>query len=292
MIPRVVAALAAILACPAVSVAVTPSTRQAVQNVCVGGYVGFQDLSLANTRQLRATGRGCLYLHGSAVGPATAAADRAVLSSLGSMMGIFEAGENDFFLPGNAYDTYLAASGWVPRHILLNTPSVDDFVTSPGHADLIAYKAWVDQVRTRFPGISVGPVMTPGGGDKHFNQSFATSDYWKDARLAAIYGGSLAIDIPSRNFFIVPRWAKFLESQIRWANSAGVRSDVILSPGGSRTFMADTQAVLARLVADGAVPTSITIENYEPGTASTIADETAPESLNAVALWVALHAPR
>jgi hypothetical protein len=292
VISRIVAALAVILACPAISDAATPAKRQGVQTVCVGGFVGFQDLTPANTRLLRETGRGCLYLHGSAVGPATAAADRAVLSSLRSMTGIFEAGQNDFFLPGNAYDNYLAASGWVPQHILLNTPAVDEFLASPGHADLIAYKAWVDQVRTRFPGITVGPVLTPGGDEKHFNEPFATSDYWKDARLAAIYGGSLAIDIPSRNFFLVPHWAKFEESQIRWANSAGVRSDLILSPGGSRSFMADTQAVLARLVADDAVPISITIENYEPGSASTIGEETAPETLNAVALWVARHAPR
>ena len=50
-------------------------------------------------------------------------------------------------------------------------------------------------------------------------------------------------------------------------------------------------AVVARLQKDGAIPAAYAVENYGYGAATISATETAPESLNAVALWLAKNAP-
>jgi hypothetical protein len=242
-------------------------------------------------------GRGGFYLHGSAVSAASAARLRAIISTLQPAVGggTFEAGENGFFDRGNAYDTYLAASGYVPQHMLVNVESSLDFMKSP--APLARYLSWVDAVRVRFHGITVAPVLTPGGDDPHLNLPFATDPYWAPERKADYAGGAVMWDLPAQNLGIAA-WTTFNESVIRWGKSQGLRTEIIISPGTSTTFMADVQAVLRRLIADNAVPAVIDVENYRPGTdfsngANTIGPlETTPNSLTAVALWIAQNKPR
>lgn len=262
-------------------------------NVFVGGDFGFTNLTTASVANLLATGRGGVYIHGSAVSPATAAVDREILASFQPYGGgVFEAGQNGFFDKGNAYDSFLASSGWVPQYINLNLGgSVESYTAS----DLKGVKTWMDKVRSRpaLSKVTIAPFATPGGGVAALGGTFGASDrVWGNLAQACLYGGAIAIDIPAVNFIrLGAGWPEFIEAQIKWGVANGIRTSVVFSPGGSPTFVEDVTAAVTKLVAANAIPTDYSVENYEGPGAVIAKTGTASESLNAAAFWLAQNAP-
>lgn len=262
-------------------------------NVFVGGDFGFTDLTTASVANLLATGRGGVYIHGSAVGPATAAVDREILTAFQSYGGgVFEAGQNGFFDKGNAYDSFLASSGWVPQYINLNLGGSPESYTA---SDLKGVKTWMDKVRSRpaLSNVTIAPFATPGGGVASLGGTFGANDkVWGNLAKACLYGGAIAIDIPATNFISLGAgWPEFIESQIRWGIANGIRTSVVLSPGNSPTFVEDVKAAVTKLVAANAIPTDYSVENYTGAGAVIAKTGTASESLNAAAFWLAQNAP-
>ncbi|MGI4745028.1 MAG: hypothetical protein ACRYGI_13085 [Janthinobacterium lividum] len=273
--------------------ATTPQASNASPNVFIGGDVGFTNLTTRGVSGLLATGRGGVYLHGSAVSAATAAVDRAILTAFrpyGS--GVFEAGQNTFFNQGDAYDSYLAASGWVPQSINLN---LNGPVEGYSASNLASVKTWMNRVRSRsaFAGATIAPIATPGGNVSALGGKFsATDSVWGNLAKACLYGRAIAIDIPATNFVnLGAGWPEFIESQIKWGIANGIRTSVIFSPGNSPTFVEDVAAAVAKLVAANAIPTDYSVENYTGAGATIAAVENRSESLNAAALWLAKNAP-
>ncbi|MGI4745027.1 MAG: carbohydrate-binding domain-containing protein [Janthinobacterium lividum] len=263
------------------------------RNVFVGGDFGFANLTTASVANLLATGRGGVYIHGSAVSAATAAVDRGILTAFQPYGGgVFEAGQNGFFDKGNAYDSYLAASGWVPQYINLNLGGSTESYTA---SDLKAVKVWMDNVRSRaaLSKVTIAPFATPGGNAASLGGTFgATDKVWGNLAKACLYGGAIAIDIPATNFISLGAgWPEFIEAQIRWGIANGIRTSIVFSPGDSPTFVEDVAAAVTKLVAANAIPTDYSVENYT-GAGAVIANTgTASESLNAAAFWLAQNAP-
>jgi len=262
------------------------------RNVFIGGDVGFTNLTTRSVSGLLATGRGGVYLHGTAVSAATAAVDRAILTTFLPYGGVFEAGQNTFFNQGDAYDSYLAASGWVPQSINLN---LNGAIESYSASDLASVKTWMDRVRSRsaFANATIAPIATPGGSVSALGGKFsATDSVWGNLAKACLYGRAIAIDIPATNFVnLGAGWPEFIESQIKWGIANGIRTSVIFSPGNSPTFVQDVTAAVTKLVAANAIPTDYSVENYTGAGATIAAAENQPESLNAAALWLAKNAP-
>lgn len=265
----------------------------ASRNVFIGGDFGFTNLTTAGVSGLLATGRGSVYLHGTSVSAATAAAVRGVLTAfLPYGGGVFEAGQNTFFNQGDAYDSYIAASGWIPQSIDLN---LNGAVESYSASDLASVKGWMDQVRSRsaFAGATIAPIATPGGNVAALGGTFSASDpVWGNLAQACLYGRAIAIDVPASNFVTLGAgWPEFIESQIRWGIANGIRTSVIFSPGNSPTFVEDVAASVTKLVAANAIPTDYSVENYTGAGATIASSENQSESLNAAALWLAKNAP-
>jgi len=292
------------------------------ENVFLGGYIDFTNLDAANTAQLRASGHGGVYTHASAINwqdAADVSAVQAVWSAFSAQgSGIFESGFNSFFNAGNVYDRVCKPVGYDPQTITLNLPkSVSTF----GTADLTSTETWMNNVRSR-PELAhsvIAPFATPGGASSATNPMngenghvFSETDsFWGPLAQACLYGGGIALDVPVGNFLSLGSiWPDFLESQIQWGNAHGIKTIVVLSPGSTFTDSAgtvhnytgsnvgpiveDVQAVVDKMIAAGAVPTTWAIENSGGGgnvPAGATQAETTPESLNAAALWLANNAP-
>lgn len=267
----------------------------------LGGYEDLENLSPSNAGAFQALG-GQLYTHGSAISDAAADNTLPQLAAVWNQFGggVLEAGENSFFAPGDAYDTFCKPYGYVPQQINLNVGAANAFQAP----QLAAAEAWMDNARSRpeLAGISIAPFATPSGEDDAANpidgeHPFTTTDsFWGALASACVYGGGIAIDIPANNFLTLGNgWPQFLESQIRWGNSVGIRTSVVLSPTDN-DFQAEVQQVVARLVADNAIPSQWCVENYTPAAGTTTialpdASDSTPNTLNAAALWLIQNAP-
>ncbi|MBS1089924.1 hypothetical protein [Gluconobacter wancherniae] len=172
--------------------------------------------------------------------------------------------------------------------------------------DLSSWKDYVDAARG-YGVMNMAPIFTNNALTADYSQDFATSSYWATAREAALYGGGLSFDSPP-GFFnqFTSTWFKamgqdsdtyinFVESEIRWATSEGLRSSVIIAPFGTGmtdTIQADyleqTKAMVARLQKDGAMPSQFIVENYNLDANSNTFDSNASntESLNSVASYL------
>lgn len=267
------------------------ATVPTVHDVLIGGYYGFDNLTKANTAGLAATGRGGLYLHNSTVNadPTNDAALRSVITSLVPTLdstGLTfedEAGENTFFNSGDQWDSYVKAAGYNPDSIILNCGTSGDVAAGTVTS---GFKTWVNATRARFAGISVAPVVTPGGNDAFLAQDYGTGAHWANQRALEAYGARGVDDLPAANWNQTA-WASFILGHAKWVLAQGLPYDLILSPSPGKTFYADVKTVVGAFKAAGVNPTRIIIENYTPGVGATVGDESDTTTLNAAALWVA-----
>lgn len=167
--------------------------------------------------------------------------------------------------------------------------------------DAAIWKTWVNTARTNTGVLNIAPITSYNGLDFNTANNFATSTYWASTREAILYGGGVSFDFPpgfalhfttawypifSQN---AQTYINFVESQIKWATSEGLRSSVIISPQSNDDsnggLLAETKALVARLTADNALPTQFIVENY--GNTSTEYSATDANSLTKVAEYLA-----
>lgn len=196
------------------------------------------------------------------------------------------------------------AQGFVPTEANVNLSSDDAWTAN----DLLAWKGYVDNARAE--GIlNVAPVWSANGLDVDYSGDFATSAYFANVREAALYGGGLSFDSPpwffndfTKAWFpnfneAADTYVRFIEQQIKWATSEGLRTSMIISPNDTdsgqsssqvwdHNLLAATKTMVARLQADGAMPSQFIVENYSGTTGSNTFSATQADSLNSVALFL------
>ena len=150
---------------------------------------------------------------------------------------------------------------------------------------------------------NVAIYITPNGGGEDLDDAFATSPYWANVRTAALFGGGLALDVPPTYWGIRGAAYQSIVSQmIGWANDNHLRSSLTISnyaasndPSGHSGgagydvfFQTNTQSLVLYLQVHNTLPSQWIVENYSPGgTGNDIAADGTPNSLNAVALYLA-----
>ncbi len=158
--------------------------------------------------------------------------------------------------------------------------------------DLQNWENYVDAERA-LGVMNVAPIW----GDNQI-APFATADEAANIRAAALYGGGLSFDMPPEYVFqtaaVMPDYVAAMVSEIKWANSEGLRTSIIVSPlaGLDPAIMENTEKLIALLEADGAMPSQFIVENYMqvPAASGTYFSATSEESLNGVADYLAgLH---
>ncbi len=155
---------------------------------------------------------------------------------------------------------------------------------------------------------NVAIVMTPNGGSEDLADGFDAAPFWANVRAAALFGGGIGLDVPPT--YWVLRGAGYqaqVARMVAWANASGIRSSLIVSPyaekpdaaghaggcGYDPAFVQNTRRLVADLANVGALPTQWVAENYGAaapgcGTANDVTADQEAESLNAVALALAL----
>lgn len=274
--------------------------------VVVGGVNGYADLGVAsNFTDGTSTGRLGLYTHGNGVidegqggvnatiGQAWAAQGPGVAE-----FGIYPAG---FFAAAASYQAY-----WVNSGIAVAEANVDCSFETPKF--LSSFEAFVNEGRTVGHIQNFAPIFSPNSSSLYdgTQASLGTGLFdpkWAVERAAAVYGGGLAFDTPPLFTFYSPPWYfDFVAEEIRWGNSLGLRTSVIVSPyAGETDYLGDAQKFEGMLVAAHAVPTQWVIESYAQNANGTyptdgsfpnpIGSEKTPNTEAAVADWFAHNAP-
>ncbi len=323
LIPALPAVAMAAFGCLAAAPAMAPVPR----NVLIGGVgPGFKTLAdpAANARMLAAGTIG-LYEHANAIAPLSPAQREAIyrtwgLPTAGQRQTVGEVGG---YAPMDP--SYLAYFGGVyPVEVNMTTitnsgDGSGSYTAAAGEAhpgqayegfatpaDLARMKAAI-QAANGAGARNVAIFMTPNGGKEDLDDPFATGGFWANLRAAARFGGGIALDVPP-NYYLARGGAyqAMIVQMIRWANGNGLRSSLTVSPyalrpdsagnvggcGFDPAFAEATQTLVANVTAAGALPTQWVVENYglagpACGTANDVASDAAPESLNAVALYLA-----
>jgi hypothetical protein len=293
------------------------------QYVSVGGTAGFNTLVRRDfTVALLATGHVRLYEHGSAIAAAIADSPSsepfAILNAIesrfaGSGPGEAELGllgANYFTLPAKPYSQYyqyqFVKSGLNPDAANVNVPYKPASKIRFDQRNVRAWKKWVAAARS--VGIaSMAPIVAPNLVWKAHNPIFPptradyydiNSAFYKLSRLEALYGGAVAFDAPSGYFLAGgsgPGYQKFIEQAIRWGNTHGLRTTMLVSPYPNRSnFTEDTKRFVGVLAAHAAVPTEWAVDDYEntnPNDADAMGPDTRANTTTQVGLWLATQAP-
>ena len=316
--------------CAAVLASALPSGAQSSggcsslgQYVSVGGTAGFNALVNPDFRTaLLATGHVRLYEHASAIAaaitdspPSTPYAILNAIETVFNETGPGEAelgllGANYFTLPAGGYPGYYqyqyVNSGLNPNAANVNVPYRPASKIKFDRKNINAWKAWVQAGRS--VGItSMAPIVAPNAVWKRGSPIFPptrreyydlNSSFYDLARFEASYGGAIAFDSPS-GFFLAggsgPGYQGFIEQAIRWGNTHGLRTTVLVSPYPTRAnFTEDTKKFVNDLVLHDAMPTEWAVDDYEdtnPNDAKAIGPDTRRNTTTEVGLWLATHAP-
>lgn len=293
------------------------------QYVSVGGTAGFNALVRRDfTTALLATGHARLYEHATAIAAAIADSPSsnpyAILNAIervfaGTGPGEAElglVGSSYFTLPANRYSQYYqyqyVNSGLNPDAANVDVPYKPPSAIKFDPRNVRAWEKWVRAGRS--VGIaSMAPIVAPNLAWKPHNPIFPptrreyydiNSSFYALARFEALYGGAIAFDSPS-NFFLGggsgPGYQTFIEQAIRWGNSHGLRTTMLVSPYPTRSnFTADTERFVGVLLAHDAVPTEWAVDDYEntdPNDADAIGPDTRKNTTTQVGLWLATQAP-
>lgn len=279
-----------------------PSARSL--QVEVGGTAGYADLDVAaNFSDGLSTGREDVYTHGNGV---IAEGVGGIDAKVGAAWASAGPGTAEFgvYAPG-----FFAASYkdiWVGNGLPVAEADVDVDNTSPTF--LKDFERFVSEGRTVGHVQNFAPIFSPNSTSQYNgSQASLGSGFfdakWASVRAAAIYGGGIAFDTPPQFAFWSPPWyLNFVEQEIRWGESMGLRTSVIVSPyHDPTTFLADSEKFEQMLVSAHAAPTQWVIENYGENANGTypndsddpnaIGSERTPETVAAVADWFARNAP-
>lgn len=139
--------------------------------------------------------------------------------------------------------------------------------------------------------IQIGSATVRGGD---FDDSVATGAYFANMRAAALYAGGVALDVPPSYYIARPlRYQHYVAQVVRWRRAQHIRVSLTVSPhaDGCRfddAFMENTKKLVTDLRRSHAMPTQWVVERYDPkNCGNDLADDSTPESLNAIALYLA-----
>ncbi len=291
--------------------------------VSVGGTAGFNALVNRDfTTALRATGHVSLYEHATAIAAAITDSPPsnpyAILDAIQNVFSASGPGEAElglvgwkyFTLPAMSYPGYYryqyVNSGLSPNAANVNVPDRPPSAIKFDRKNVRAWEQWVRAGSSA--GIaSMAPVVAPNARWKRGSRIFPPtrreyydlrSTFYDLARFEASYGGGIALDSPP-SFFLAGGSGRgyqgFIEQAIRWGDTQGLRTTVLVSPYfDRRTFTEDTQRFVRVLLAHDAVPTEWAVNDYEntdPNDARAMGPDTRANTTTAVGLWLATHAP-
>ena len=280
----------------------TPSARSL--QVEVGGTSGYADLdSAANFTDGLSTGREDVYTHANGT---IAEGVGGIDAKVGKAWASAGPGTAEFGVFPSNFFPQSYADIWVANGLAVADANVNVDNTSPTF--LKDFERFVDEGRTIGHVQNFAPVFSPNSTSEYNGSqaSLGTGFFdakWASVRAAAIYGGGIAFDTPPQFAFWSPPWyMNFVEQEIRWGESMGLRTSVIVSPYlDATTFLADSQKFEQMLVNAHAAPTQWVIENYDVNPNGTypndstdsnaIGSEKTPETVAAVADWFARNAP-
>jgi len=216
---------------------------------------------------------------------------------------------NSLTNPNHDYTYFSFLAPWLigPDEVLLNGFQ-DSCLSAAQSAQQVAeWKGIIDQYRAA--GVAtVSVIFSPnnwGSGGCRVAGKFSDRA-WDAVKRVARYGGGLALDAPPYFFFKQPEaYRAFTLAEIAWARANGVKVSVIVSPPPDDTvaqslYARQTREFVGRLVDEskGAgtyVPNEWVAEDYnpfqDPADPTVPGSEDSPDTVTAVALWLARHAP-
>jgi hypothetical protein len=292
--------------------------------IAIGGVSGFNSLTNKGAiSKILATGRVGYYLHFSATNPKYFNLSSFAPTFAGTGNGIVEVslggGFNVAFW-STAWKRFPAA-GFHPAAAVVNLDNnPKPFATS--WDNLADFKAFVDAGRSVGRVSIFAPIVSPnssGGtcGPSCDVDTLAVAhpwadEYWNEVRLAATYGGGLALDAPPAFYFSLPdetqrrAYQKFTQDAISWASDNRLWVNSLVSPYFDYpNFLANAEKEYANLLAAKTLPSNWTILNYEvcgdpfpnpcirgksPAFGAPVGDEGTPNTVASVTLWFAQHA--
>jgi hypothetical protein len=293
------------------------------KNVFIGGTIGMPALTIpVNVTQMLASGKIGSYQHGTGMSALTSTQRSALFATWGLPPGGSgqSVGESDCSQTTEDITGTYGTSGLYPVEVNINcVVGASSYTAGAGDvhpgtvyggfvspADLTTIETAIN-VKTAKAAKNVAPVITPNGSNFDFDDLYATSAYWANVRAAAAYGGGLALDTPPVYFLAQSAaYQSIIAQMIQYEVSAGFRVSLILSPFLSSgtdpngntganaydpLFVEHAMAEIGILRSLNALPTQIIAENYATvGDPNQPVNDTTPESMNALALYLARSA--
>jgi hypothetical protein len=216
---------------------------------------------------------------------------------------------NSLTNPNHDYTYFSFLAPWLigPDAVLLNGFQ-DSCLSAAQSAQQVAdWMGIIDQYRAA--GVrTVSVIFSPNNwGEGGCNVHGKFSDVaWNAVKRVARYGGGLALDTPPYYFFKQPEaYREFSLQEIAWARANGVTVSVIVSPPPDDTvaqslYARQTRDFVGRIVEESKgnntyIPDAWVAEDYnpfqDPADPTVPGSEDSPDTVTAVALWLARHAP-
>lgn len=164
-------------------------------------------------------------------------------------------------------------------------------------AQLSDAKLAIQDIKAKTGARIVTPWLTPNDG---IYGNFAKDVRFSNQRAAALFGGGIAIDVPTGLWFVSPpAYRNTIVSSIRWTRAHRLAVILAVSPFAAgalsipewnydNKLLSQTQMLVAELALADALPTRWMVQNYgaEVTTDNRPAPESDPNSLANVAVWL------
>ncbi len=182
-------------------------------------------------------------------------------------------GADTGILTQRGYGYFLPGQGVSPSEVNTNISLSTNFTA----ADLASWDGYVDTMRG-LGVLNVAPAIVGSGSILDISHTDATAFL----RSAALYGGGIDIDMtPSAILSQGGSAMTALVDDLQWATANGLRTTLTLRAYSDASFLENTQTLLTRLQAAGALPSQVVVVGS--ATSSTIASS---ELANSVAQYV------
>lgn len=215
----------------------------------------------------------------------------------------------DALSPGGDFSTPEAnnQSGWLTNNFGNWTFVFADqgLHSAEGHVNVNAAFAWTSLDVSSWDGyvdnarsvgiLNLAPLESNAAPNEDPAQPFATSAWYAGMRSAGLYGGGICIELPPYYWFHnPPSIQQNIIEEIRWCNSNGIRSSILVScqtdfaGDPDPNYADDLKALLSQLAGENALPSELVIENDNPTNIGDFYDKDPGDtnSLNNVALTI------
>lgn len=252
--------------------------------IFVGGVTGFSSLGdPENSRRLRSTCQAALYVHGYVWTRSSDAERKAVLAAFaGAPMEVELGMVNN---PSSWFE-----QGYRKKYVQAGVRAERAHVNGFKEARMDIWRQFVETGR-KYGLKTISPIFSPNS--RQYAHAAFKEGQWDFLREGARLGGGLTTDSPPGYFLAQPQaYQDFVMDELQWANTEGLHSTFIVSPGKSGPrFLEDTQRTVEILAKRKALPKTWVVENYDPkadpGYVNRIGSEEEADSVLGVSLWLA-----